>query len=84
MKCENQHPVKLLRERLGLSQEQMAKAIGFKRGSTISNYENGFRKVEIETAYKMVLLANEKDKSTLTTLEHIYPPDMYTSCFREH
>lgn len=76
MKHNTKNPIKSIREQLGLTQGQMAKGIGFRRETTVSNYENGYRTPDPRTAYKIIKLADSKNIKI--TLEDIYPPDIYT------
>jgi len=76
MKHNTKNPIKIIRDRLGLTQGEMATAIGFRRETTVSNYENGYRTPDPRTAYKIINLAGSKNIKI--TLEDIYPPDIYT------
>jgi transcriptional regulator with XRE-family HTH domain len=48
--------VKAWRSRMGLSQEEAAKRLGYKRGSSISQFENGHDTLPIKTRMLMDLL----------------------------
>ena len=52
MKKTNQENIKILREKMGLSQEEVAKYLGIKR-EMISYYETGYRKVPLEIMEKL-------------------------------
>lgn len=45
--------LKKAREQKGLSQEQLAKLVGFQGKSSVSNWENGYSIPTLETAIKL-------------------------------
>lgn len=65
--------VKKIRKLLGMSQDEFAKAIGKKWPSTVSNYENGARTPDEDTAWAIIDLA--KNRGHKASLEDIYPRD---------
>ncbi len=47
------------RERKGLTQEQLAKMLGYKGKQTVANWESGYSTPTLETAMKISLLLEE-------------------------
>lgn len=55
---EMQHTVSLLRAARisrGLTQEELAQAIGYKSGQSVANYENLFRPIPFKTAVRLAI-----------------------------
>lgn len=61
---------KTFREKHGLTQAELATALGLKSQAAVSNYENGERDPEIPTARKFIAYA--KKKGDRYTLDDIY------------
>lgn len=62
---------KTFRDKHGLTQSELATAIGLKSQAAVSNYEKGGRAPELETARKFIAFA--KKKGERYTLEDVYP-----------
>jgi transcriptional regulator with XRE-family HTH domain len=62
-------PIKEIREKLGMTQEEFGNAIGVGQAA-ISQYEQGHRELKVKLAKKIVLLA-EKHNFKIT-LDQIY------------
>jgi DNA-binding XRE family transcriptional regulator len=62
-------PIKEIRERIGLSQEEFGKAIGVGQAA-ISQYENGERTPNLKTAKNLIGFAAQH--GIVITLDYIY------------
>ncbi|EOZ4994168.1 helix-turn-helix transcriptional regulator [Morganella morganii] len=59
------------RKKLGLTQEDLAKAIGCTKGN-ISHYENGRRKADLDMCRGLVAFFNRN--GVLVTVDDLFPP----------
>lgn len=64
-------PIRLLRERAGLTQSEFGRLCGMKQ-SRLSSYECGARQLPVEAARAMQPVLRER--GVYTTLDDFYPP----------